>query len=228
MDTRDWSDIGYNMLVRGSNGTVYEGRGLDVLGAHATDHNTSGIGVCITGDDGRILTPAVKRAVRELYDQACARAGRRLAMRVHRDVGQTACPGDDITAWVRKGMPVDGSPRPPSTRPAPGPDVEFPLPVGYWFGIDDGTDRSVSGAYGRTFRGRLDRDWIRTFVGQLAKRGWSIGKGKTWLTRYGSDGRMGGEHIDLVRAFQRDQGLPATGRIDKRTWDAAYHNPVTP
>lgn len=104
LDGRGWGDVGYNFLVD-VHGRVYEGRGWLVVGAHAPDHNSSGIGVCMIGRDGD-ATDAAKRAIRWLYDEACRRAERRLAMRGHRDVYNTDCPGDELYAWVRAGMPI--------------------------------------------------------------------------------------------------------------------------
>ncbi|MFD0774287.1 N-acetylmuramoyl-L-alanine amidase [Streptomonospora algeriensis] len=105
MDDRGWSDIGYNLLVDDA-GNAYEGRGWQVLGAHAIGHNTSGVGVCYIGQDSP--TPAAKAAIRALYDEANQRAGRRLEAKGHRDVNETSCPGDHLHTWVHNGMPVDG------------------------------------------------------------------------------------------------------------------------
>ncbi|WP_207943030.1 N-acetylmuramoyl-L-alanine amidase [Actinomadura sp. KC345] len=105
MDGNGWSDVGYNFLVN-VDGEIFEGRGWGVVGAHAPDHNTSGIGVCVIGRDGD-ATAAAKRSVRWLYDQACEKAGRQLRKLGHRDVYSTSCPGDELYAWVRAGMPAD-------------------------------------------------------------------------------------------------------------------------
>jgi len=107
MDSNGWSDIGYNFLVD-VRGRIYEGRGWLVVGAHAPNHNTSGIGVCFIGRDGD-ATDAAKNAIRWLYDEACRRKGGTLAKRGHRDVTATSCPGDQLYAWVRAGMPAPGS-----------------------------------------------------------------------------------------------------------------------
>lgn len=105
MDGRGWSDIGYNFLVD-VKGRIYEGRGWLVQGSHAPGHNTSGIGVCMIGRDGD-ATPAAKKAIRWLYDEAVRLAGRNLAKLGHRDVYATSCPGNELYAWVRAGMPAD-------------------------------------------------------------------------------------------------------------------------
>ena len=105
MDGNGWADIGYNFLVDRS-GTAYEGRGWLVVGAHASPYNTSHIGICFIGQDGD-ATGAAKAAIRALYDEAGRRAGRTLDKTGHRDLNQTSCPGDDLHAWVRAGMPAD-------------------------------------------------------------------------------------------------------------------------
>jgi len=106
--SRGWSDIGYNFLVD-HRGRIYQGRGWLVIGAHATGHNTSGIGVCVIGRDGPDITPAARTAVRALYQYACELGGRTLAKRGHGDLMSTDCPGDTLRAWVHAGMPAPGS-----------------------------------------------------------------------------------------------------------------------
>jgi len=106
MDSNGWSDIGYNFLVD-VKGRIYEGRSWLVVGAHAPNHNTSGIGVCFIGRDGD-ATDAAKKAIRWLYDEACRRKGGTLAKRGHRDVTATSCPGDELYRWVKAGMPAPG------------------------------------------------------------------------------------------------------------------------
>lgn len=110
MGARGWVDIGYNFLVS-SDGTAYEGRGWTVQGAHAPGHNTSGVGICVIGSYSRSRpSAAALRTVRALYEEANRRVGRRLAVRGHRDVYPTDCPGDAFYSWVRAGMPTDGLP----------------------------------------------------------------------------------------------------------------------
>lgn len=128
MNSQGWSDIGYNFLVD-VKGNIYEGRGWLVVGAHAPGHNVSGIGVCVIGRDGD-ATPAAKRAVRWLYDQAVKYKGARLRMLGHRDVYATSCPGDELYSWVRAGMPVNT----PAERTNDMPDVYVSLGAQDWVG----------------------------------------------------------------------------------------------
>ncbi|MCD0446449.1 peptidoglycan-binding protein [Glycomyces sp. A-F 0318] len=117
---------------------------------------------------------------------------------------------------------------PAGNRPAPGPNVAFPLPSSsFYFGPKSGDRYSVSGFYGRRFNGKTDSEWLQLWVRQLDRRGWSVGKGKTYLRRFGNDGRYGDEYRRLIKAFQADQGLKQDGLLGPVTWAAAFTNPVT-
>ncbi|GAA2566409.1 hypothetical protein GCM10010435_44530 [Winogradskya consettensis] len=111
MDGRGFADVDYNFLVD-QEGKVYEGRGWDVVGAHCTDFNTNGIGVCVIGNDD--LSDAVKASLAELYRLANARCGKTLKLRGHRQLATTGttCPGSRIYAWVQAGMPLPAKPAP--------------------------------------------------------------------------------------------------------------------
>lgn len=141
MDTRGWSDIGYNFLID-FRGNIYEGRGWNRVGAHAKGYNTATIGVCVIGNYDAVLpSPAALSSLIQLYGEAQRLKGGKLGLFGHREVGSTDCPGDRLYAWVHADMravPV-GSPPPPMThRPGTrelayasgspimeGPDVSF-------------------------------------------------------------------------------------------------------
>ena len=132
-------------------------------------------------------------------------------------------------AWRYRGIKDDPpKPAPPKTKPAPGPAYAWPLPPGYYFGPKNAPNRSVSGFYNRRFKGKADREWIRIFGDQLRKRGWPVGRGRRYLREHGNDGFYGREYMELVAAFQHDQGLVVDGLLGPKTWHAAFHNPVTP
>lgn len=44
-----WVDVGYSFAI-GGDGKVYEGRGFNVVGAHAPRYNDKSIGICLIGD----------------------------------------------------------------------------------------------------------------------------------------------------------------------------------
>lgn len=164
----------------------------------------------------------------------------------HSDWKATACPGrysnligklvDDINAEHarRKSGGSKPAPKPtPTPKPkpkgeAPGPGHAFPWPKNHYIGPKEWSDRSRSGFYDRTANGKTDREWIKEFVRQLDRRGWSVGKGKTYLTKYGNDGLYGTELEALIEAFQKEQGLsPVDGLGGRDTWNEAFFGDVT-
>ena len=48
---RGWSDIGYHYLIY-RDGSIHNGRDVDIAGAHCEGHNTHSIGVCYVGGKG--------------------------------------------------------------------------------------------------------------------------------------------------------------------------------
>ena len=143
--------------------------------------------------------------------------------------------GDDtMSAWEKAGKPklkksAPSKPKAPAKPKGnvPGPGYDFPLPKGHYFGPKSGPNRSYSGFHNRTVKGKTDREWIKEWAKQLSRRGWSVGKGKTYLSRSGNDGLWGNEYAALCKAFQRSQGLSQDSLCGKRTWDEAFKSPVT-
>ena len=115
---RGWADVGYNFLISPS-GTVYEGRGWSVQGAHARGFNATSIGVAFIGDGRQPVPDAVKFAVLRLAEEADRRFGRRLDRVGHRDVGSTACPGDVLYRWWASGPSLPAPQPVPKPEPAP-------------------------------------------------------------------------------------------------------------
>jgi hypothetical protein len=119
---------GYNYLV-GMSGTIFEGCGRDVRGIHSPPRNTDGWGVCVLqpstagGSPTAPISQAAKNSTRALYDWLCTVAGRALNRSWHGADFATACPGPDLTAWVRGGMHATGGAAPAPTPPPPQPVI---------------------------------------------------------------------------------------------------------
>lgn len=100
MDTKGWDDIGYHFAIpRGCPvGTVFEGRGFGVYGAHS-DNSTAnariGILVMFGSSDGR--PTAEQLATLEVFLAAHAR-GR---LTGHKEWSPTSCPGPALYSWVK-------------------------------------------------------------------------------------------------------------------------------
>ncbi|HLT85828.1 MAG TPA: N-acetylmuramoyl-L-alanine amidase [Phototrophicaceae bacterium] len=193
--TRDWGDIGYNFLVDRF-GTIYEGRkgsltakpGQMVIGAHAAPRNTNTMGLSVMGDFTKARVPqaamdafadviawqfslaglsATEKSGLTSTGTYARPAGQNLGrVFAHRDVSNTACPGDEIYSRIGElaraadaRMASSGtSPSTPTPAPEPvtghvylnngwGPvaDVDYPfagdgadIVVGDWDG--NGTD----------------------------------------------------------------------------------------
>lgn len=95
-----WSDIGYHYLIY-LDGSIHNGRDVDIVGAHCTNHNSHSIGVCYIGGvekDGKTpkdtRTPEQKdsllyilKEMKRLYPNAWIYG--------HRDFAAKACPSFD-------------------------------------------------------------------------------------------------------------------------------------
>ena len=97
-----WVDIGYHYLIY-RDGSIHEGRNVDMVGAHCQGHNAQSIGVCYVGGvarDGKTpkdtRTPAQKDALIHLLMQlVCLYPD--ATIRGHRDFAAKACPSFDAT-----------------------------------------------------------------------------------------------------------------------------------
>lgn len=149
MDNKGHSDIDYNAVVK--DGKHYIGRGWN-KGGHTLNNNSSSYGVCVVGEDGD-ATEADMNAVRTIYEEVCAKLGRRITMTTHRGVlgaSYTDCPGSELEAWVKAGMPYKGD-GVPAYPPFPGRHLRY-----------------VEG------RRVMTGDDVRTWQARMAERGWRI------------------------------------------------------
>lgn len=208
-----WCGIGYNFVVM-LDGTVWEGRGWPLVGAHCTGHNRSGWGVQVHIGGHQQPTEAALRAVVDLHHEATLRAGHTLRVLGHRDAYPTECPEDLLEEWLRAGMPLTGAPPAPDVpahKPTPGiPGPRFPLPTGWYFGPRTGPEWSVSGYY--SHRADLAR-WQR----RMRDRHWDIA----------ADGLYGPQTAGVARGFQREKRLAVDGLVGVQTWTAAWELPIT-
>ncbi|KAK6994810.1 peptidoglycan-recognition protein SC2 [Biomphalaria glabrata] len=97
MDTHGWPDIGYTYVI-GGDGSVFEGRGWDKVGAHTLNYNSVGYGFCMIGTfTSHMPTAAAQQAVKDLIDCGVqlGKIKREYTLRGHRDMpgSSTECPG---------------------------------------------------------------------------------------------------------------------------------------
>ena len=91
-DSRGWTGIGYNYVIY-KDGTIHEGRGLEYVGAHATDYNSISVGISCVGDFN------TEKMGKAQYDSLVWLIGfikgyyPNAKILGHKEVGNTACPG---------------------------------------------------------------------------------------------------------------------------------------
>jgi N-acetylmuramoyl-L-alanine amidase len=146
MDGNGWDDIAYNFLTC-HHGYTFEGRGWDVRSAaNGTDAgNDHYLATCFLGLDreGRDdVTKAGRDAIRAVAQTCDNRYVFGNLNKGHRDFKATACPGNELYAWVKAGMPMDASdplPSPPQDIAVAAPPVALlPHALGYWIVTSDG------------------------------------------------------------------------------------------
>lgn len=119
MDTKGWSDVAYTALAC-PHGYAFEGRWLRTrTAANGTNTgNNRAYAVCYLGGQGDPLTVHGKRAIRALVEFLHTRGDAGPAVNAHRDWKATECPGNELYAWVRAGLPVSApAPSPPPATP---------------------------------------------------------------------------------------------------------------
>ncbi|MER5769546.1 peptidoglycan-binding protein [Streptomyces sp. NPDC001985] len=116
-----YSDIAYNLIVC-EHGHVFEGRGAHRrTGANGTAAlNARHYAVCaLLGSSGLTQPPAAMlTGLRDAIDWLRAEGDAGAEILGHRDGHPTACPGDALYAWVRRGAPRPGKPPAPAKPPA--------------------------------------------------------------------------------------------------------------
>lgn len=95
---RGWNDIGYSFAI-GGDGRIYQGRGFNVVGAHAPRYNDKSVGICLIGDWTVDLPPEnMLKAVQTLIDYGVRKniIASNYTLIGHRQTRPTECPGDRL------------------------------------------------------------------------------------------------------------------------------------
>ncbi len=140
-DSRGWDDIGYNFVIDRF-GTVWEGRARSlyqpVIGAHASGANEGSVGVAYLGDGTStgLTTTAVTALGRFLGWKLPLHGARPSQTNIvgHRDVGQSACPGNMVYSQL-------GAIRNKA--------ITLAAPVGPFFDVPNGDPRATHLRWGR-------------------------------------------------------------------------------
>ena len=198
--SRGWADIGYSFGAC-PHGYVFEGRGLNRQQAAQPGGNSTWYSVTLMSGPGEAPTTEQINAVRELRAYLMDR-GVAGGVKGHRDFYATDCPGGVLYAMVKDGTFAKKPDNSAITTPTTSTWTEqlvknLPL-VG--LGDDNYDVKTVRACL--FARGRVPAD-------KFEKGGL-----KAWLEDTKADKALD----DLIRAFQRAEGLDADGIVGPKTW----------
>lgn len=116
-----WSGCGYHFFIQ-KNGAVYRGRPVDTVGAHASNHNSYTVGICLEGsfnnenptDAQYNACAALIKHIRGIYPSAVAVYG-------HKELMSTDCPGKNFN----KQKAISGVSIPNTKPQAAIPGIEY-------------------------------------------------------------------------------------------------------
>lgn len=104
-----WAAIGYHYVIR-RDGTVEEGRDVDVVGAHVSGFNSTSVGICMVGgvdanDHTKAknnFTPEQFASLKQLLIDLKVKYPK-AKIQGHRDFPNVkkACPSFDVAAWLK-------------------------------------------------------------------------------------------------------------------------------
>lgn len=141
MDGNGWSDIGYSFVVC-THGYVYEGRGLKRRNSANgnTSLNEQDYAVCaLLGSSGLTKPPdAQLHGLRDAVEHCRENGPAGDWLGGHRDGHATACPGDTLYDWVKRGAPRPASkpPTPPTASTYKVQDGDTLSSIGRKLGVD--------------------------------------------------------------------------------------------
>lgn len=93
--SKGWAGIGYHYYIR-KDGSVYEGRAIDIVGAHCSNFNTDSIGICCEGNfDNETMNDKQKEALKILVKYLYQKYNIK-TIAGHRNFNKTSCPGKNF------------------------------------------------------------------------------------------------------------------------------------
>ena len=96
---RGWFGCGYHYVIH-SDGTVFQGRPIDTVGAHVRGHNERSVGICVVGNfEEEHPTLRQIESLNALLDylKNDKLRGQNISIKKHKDLAATLCPGRNFT-----------------------------------------------------------------------------------------------------------------------------------
>jgi N-acetylmuramoyl-L-alanine amidase len=105
VEERGWDDIGYHYFIK-RDGNLERGRNDDVIGAHASGHNKTSIGICMAGGKGVDGGPVVNYTAAQWAQLAdlCVNLKFKYNADIigHNDVSSKSCPNFNVINWAER------------------------------------------------------------------------------------------------------------------------------
>ena len=204
-NTRKFAGIGYNFYVR-KDGSIYEGRPLNWVGAHAYANNRDTIGICAEGDfNVETMNEVQKNALKELVAYLKQKYNISV-VQAHRDVDNTNCPGANYPFEEIANCEIA-----PAVDERKERIKELQRLLNKLYIKEDEKSLDVDGIIGEKTNGALRRVALNNYTAndlvifvqkRLIMNGCGVGV-------HGADGKYGKDTANAVEKFQKMKGLTA-------------------
>lgn len=101
---KGWNGIGYHYVI-GLNGEIWQGRNIELAGAHTERQNTNSIGVCYIGGCDKNMkakdtrTAAQKTSLIKLIQELKGKY-KNATIHGHNEYAAKACPSFNVQSWL--------------------------------------------------------------------------------------------------------------------------------
>lgn len=100
-------DVGYHFIIR-RDGTIEEGRPVDVVGSHVKGWNERSVGICLVGGIDAKGQPEANFAPSQMFElrgllQTLQAQYPQAVIKAHHDVAPKACPSFNLSRWLTTG-----------------------------------------------------------------------------------------------------------------------------
>jgi hypothetical protein len=196
--TRKYDAIGYNWLVSGETGEIFEGRGWKI-GAATKGWNSKTISISYIGDSDKDLTAIGKESILTVVGAIRKKYGDHLWLKCHKDFSTTTCPGKNLTEWIYSGANVADSPS----------NVAIDWGAIQRYIIDKGNAHLDTRVLKRGSKGELV-SLAQNRLNDLVKANLKV------------DGIYGRKTGDAVKKFKSNYAMKVNKIIDKNTWKVLW------
>lgn len=183
-----WSGIGYHFFVR-KDGTIWQGRPIEMVGAHAYGYNSDSIGICFEGNfENEAMPKAQKDAGKWLVSYVLGLYPTITTIQRHKDLMATACPGRNFPfTEIKKGVSATNK----TTTTTKGDSK-----------VNVQLDVLKVGSTGAQ---------VKALQRMLYAMGYKLGNNPI-------DGDFGAKTEDAVCSYQKKNGLVEDGIVGQNTW----------